>query len=334
MFKTYILKIDSSLATQYLNEYKTSFIYSFDPVQCEKHETIVYSVLNASIPYSFYSVNKNNQYMDIQETINNTIINRHIIISAGNYNAIEYGKEINRLLNLDTTLIYTVNYNKINNRYYFSVSGGTSTFLFLDGINNNESNYNFLGFRKENVLITNIAIYSHNVISMSDIYFLQIKSDLANNNIISGDYNDFIFEIIPINSIPLSFINHCPPVPTKYFYHEKILRNITISLIDNLNRPINLNGLSFVLNIKIEIIINQEHNIQTMPNDIRKDMQQNINNNEDKNNLQWIQEKPDIIDTNNNIPAQLPTLIDLQNIQEMLYELSKKRKHKSKSKKI
>ena len=228
----------------------------------------------------------------------------------------------------DTTLIYTVNYNKINNKYYFSVNGGTSEFLFLDGLNNNESNYNFLGFRKENVLISNQQIYSYNVVSMSDIYFLQIKSDLNNNNVISSDLQDNILEIIPINEAPLQFINYAPPSPTKYLYSEKNLRNITIYLIDNMNRPINLNGLSFLINIRIEIVMNEQHNLTTMPD--RKELNKNMLDNEDKTNLDFIREKPDIIDTNYSVPKQLPTLIDLQNIQEMLYELSKKRKPKKK----
>jgi hypothetical protein len=329
--KTHIIKIDSNLCYQYLNEYKTAFIYNFDPIICEMHQSIFYSIISASIPVSFYSVNKYNQYLDVREHINNTVIDRHIIISAGNYNAIQYGIEIQRLLNSDTTLIYTINYNKINNKYYFSASGGTSDFLFLTGINNMESNYNFLGFNKIDVSISNQQIFSHNVVSMSDIYFLQIKSDLDNNNVISGDLQDNILEIIPINEAPLQFINYAPPSPTKYLYSEKNLRNITIYLIDNMNRPINLNGLSFLINIRIEIVMNEQHNLTTMPN--RKELNKNMLDNEDKTNLDWIREKPDMIDTNFTIPAQLPTLIDIQNIQEMINNLSKKRNNKHKSKK-
>ena len=89
--KNYPFKIDSSNVSSYYNAFKTSFLYQLsEPVSCINGESILYSLISATIPYSFYGLNKWNCNLDIRETINNLPVIRTVIIPHGNYDAISF----------------------------------------------------------------------------------------------------------------------------------------------------------------------------------------------------------------------------------------------------
>ena len=56
--RTIILKVNSELCTNYTNSFKTGFQYSFNSIDAEPHEEIIYSLYECNIPYSFYGVNE------------------------------------------------------------------------------------------------------------------------------------------------------------------------------------------------------------------------------------------------------------------------------------
>ena len=171
-FKSKLIRIDSSKGTEYLNNYKSSFSYAFDPISTDANESIIYSLINISIPYSYYSTNKHNQYLDVAETINNVTIIRNLIIPAGNYSALTYKDELLSLLNT-TTKTYDIKYNKVQNRYTIAIitPNTVSILLFDTGANNKESCYKFLGFNKVDVNISHNPLLSTNCVTMSDILF-------------------------------------------------------------------------------------------------------------------------------------------------------------------
>ena len=355
-FNSKVIKIDSGRATQYQNEFKTAFIYSFDSITTYAHQSIIYSVLNCSIPYSFYAVNKYNQYLDIEEKINNQTTQRTIVIPAGNYSAIDFSKTLKTLLN-NPNITYEIEYNKINNRYLISITtpNATAIFKFRTGENNNESCYKFLGLIKEDLIINNVPLLSMNSIIMNDISYLQIRSDLG-NNILSSSNEDNIIEVIPINAVPYGYISYTPHQPNKYLLSSKTLSNIYIQLLDNNNNLVNLNGLSFLITIKIDLIDNDENKI---PYAIGRGQPQPLSDDVDKTNLQIIEENPGIINTPApqepwgkaeafpqatlgkkseiffpNEPLTLSSWIDYQNIKKMLRDLEKEEKRKLKTKQI
>ena len=325
-FKTKVLKLDSSKATQYNNEYKTNCLFQFDEISCRGDESIVYSLLNASIPYSWNSVNKYNQYLDIEEKINNVSTTRTIVIPAGNYSSVEFGKTLNQLLTTQN-IVYNISYNKINNRFLITIqtANATAIFKFGTGENAKESCYKLLGCLKNDLLINNSPFLSTNSIIMNDITFLQIKSDLG-NNIVSSSNEDNLFEIIPINTQPYSYICYSPYQPNKYLLNQSSINTVSIELLDNEGRPMNLNGLSFLLTIKLVIIDRTQHNLPIT-------MDPRLQQTEEKSQLQVLEENPGII----NIPqpfdpdrTTLSDLIEYNIIKEMLNEVKNKSKNKKK----
>ena len=141
------MKIDSSNVSSYYNAFKTSFLNQLsEPVSCINGESILYSLISATIPYSFYGLNKWNCNLDIRETINNLPVVRTVIIPHGNYDAIWFLKTLVQLLNT-VNHIYSIVYNKINHKFNIKINtiGAKSLFLFGTGVNKEFSCYALLG---------------------------------------------------------------------------------------------------------------------------------------------------------------------------------------------
>ena len=107
------------------------------------------------------------------------------------------------------------------------------------------------------VHISHNAILSTNCVTMSDIYYLQLITDLDTTTTLISDGTDGILETINIPSQPFSILQHTPIEINRYLLPQKTLRAINISLLDNFNNQLNLNGLPFYCVIKIEIINNE-----------------------------------------------------------------------------
>ena len=315
-FNSKILKIDSSKVSRYLNEYKTAFQFVIEPsISVHPNKSMVYSVVNVNIPYSFYSVNSNNNCLDVEEKINNITTRRTVVIPVGNYSAYDFSKIIMTVLNKNT-ITYSIQYNKNSNTYYISISTpqtATSIFLFSSGQNKLKSIHKFLGIPSEDILINNVP-FSTGLITMNDIYYFQLKSDIGlSDNIITADGNDGILEIIPINDQPLNFISFNPINPNKFLLHNSTLNIITIALFDNYNRMVDLNNIPFFITIKIDIIDNMENNILTSKG------RENENN---MTNLEYIMMHPEsIMKPSDQQPLNLSDMIEYNIIKEMLSKI-------------
>ncbi len=310
-----ILKIDSRMAKEYYNDFGTSFLYEFNPIIADKNKSILYSVKSISIPYSFYACNEYNQNMDLLESGNT----RSIVIPAGNYNAYQYAKALLALLNPSgSNITYELNYNSVTNKFLMSVSEQV-TILYKTGPHTKKSNYKFFGFPADSdaILHAQSLIESPNCIVMSDINYLQIISDLDSNIVISGDNEDNILEIIPINVSPYGVIQHSSRNLVQYLYQQNLLHQFRIKLVDDSSRVINLNGLSFVITLKIEIVDNDEYKI---PYSTRRAGE------EEKTNLQIISEDPSIVMTAPQI--NMDEIVQYRRFMKEISKLSKSKKKK------
>ena len=322
----HLLKIDSSTSQTYYNSYKTAFLYTLsEAISVTGGHSIIYSLISATIPYSFYGLNKYNNMLDLKETLGGVELGvRSIAIPFGNYDAISFSKVLMQYLNT-TTVKYLVNYNKISNKFQIKTVTVdlVSTFLFDTGINKVNSCFSFVGCPKNTDVIFNNEYIETGMITMNDIYHLQIKSDLGSQNVITSDSVDNILEIIPINNNPLGFIHHTPYIQTKYLLSQTNLQNIRIELTDNYNRPIDLNGIPFLLNIKCEIIKNTVYDV---PTGVDPRQSSTSSNAIEQTPLERIIENSSIIDRPS--PIDLNSLVEINIIQKMIQELSMKKKTK------
>jgi hypothetical protein len=123
---------------------------------------------------------------------------------------------------------------------------------------------------------------------MTDIQYLQIQSDLGSSNIISSGNEDYLVDIIPINIQPNGYIQYSGS-KTSFQYNDQYLNQIRIKLIDDSGREVDLNGLSFLIIIRIDIIDKESKGI---PYSLGRDEPAS-----EKTNLQTIIENPSIIKT-------------------------------------
>ena len=320
-FKSKILKIDSSQATSYLNEEKTAFRTQFNTnISIEHDEAIIYSLISCVVPYSWYSTNKNNNVLDY--SINN--VQHTILMAYGNYSATEYLKEFLIILNVNNL---EMNYHRIQNKFSFKTTTPNSIikFLFKTGVNTSKSCHKFLGFGHEDIEINNNGITSSQSILMNEIYYLNLKTDLGSSVIESNDVNN-ILEVIPINVSPLAYIDYHPINTQRYILNSRSLNDITINLVDNNHLPLDLNNLPFYITIKIEVIINENHQ--------KDDPRSKIIN--DQTNLEMFTQNPDLLkSTSETNPISMNDYLDYLNLESMIRKINlKEKKLKAKNKKL
>ena len=317
MYKSKILKIDSSKAVQYYNAERTSFLFQLEvPISVTNSETIVYSLTNAYIPYSFYSVNRYNNMLDVRETVLSISTVRSIAIPHGNYSANDFSRLLTQLLTT-SSVTYTITYNKNSNTFSIS-SSKASIFLFQSGTHAAQSCHNFLGLPDYDTII-NTQPFQTGCITMNDIYYFQIKSDIGSGtNIMMSDNSDGILDVIPISDQPMSFISYNPINPSKFMLLNNSLNAIKIGLTDNFNRIVDLNGIPFMITIRIDVIDSAENGIAVGGG--RQDMQQE----HEKTNLELFIEKPALVQPAQSINIQ--DLVEYNLIQKMLKKVKKNKK--------
>jgi hypothetical protein len=270
-----LIKIDSRYAI-------SSNLYQFDAISVEPHRCITYAIQNVSIPFSYYGCNAYNNVLDLYE--NNVV--RTIQMPLGNYNSYQYASTLLTLLN-SASFVYTLTYNSINNKYVLSCDHNT-TLLYETGPHSHLSNHLFLGFDVDTHLTANVPVQSTHACIMTDIQYLQIQSDLGSSNIISSGNEDYLLDIIPINIQPNGYIQYSGS-KTSFQYNDQYLNQIRIKLIDDSGREVDLNGLSFLIIIRIDIIDKESKGI---PYSLGRDEPAS-----EKTNLQTIIENPSIIKT-------------------------------------
>jgi hypothetical protein len=275
-----LIKIDSRHAVSYYGP--STFLYQFDAITVEPHRCITYAIQNISIPFSYYGCNDHNNMLDLHE--GNVV--RSIGMPPGNYNAYQYASTLLSLLNSDA-YIYALTYNPINNKYVITCNHDVAL-LFSTGPHAHQSNHLFLGFDDDVNLTANNSVSSSNACMMTDIQYLQIQSDLGSSNIVSGSNEDYLLDIIPINIQPNGYIQYSGNKPS-FVYQDQCLNQIRIKLLDDSGREVDLNGLPFLIIVKIDIIDKEAHGI---PYSLGRD-EPAMN----KTNLQTIMENPSIIKT-------------------------------------
>ena len=130
-----VLFIDSKDATQRHQGETTHFTYVFrDSIIVQKNEGVLLSLLQASIPYSFYNVRKGvNDVIDVVvfSIIGDHLYEKAIVFPPGNYTAISMAKQFKTqlesfLLLSELPSIVTIDYDRDTQKFKFSINAITS----------------------------------------------------------------------------------------------------------------------------------------------------------------------------------------------------------------
>ena len=221
------------------------FVYTFDSKLWN-----VYSVelIRLSIPRGQYTIDTHNNKMDI---ITNNSVHTLIELETGFYDINTYVAHMNSLF-VSKGILIIGSYNPIKYSINFSNTGGDDyTLLYDSGPNSEDSNFNELGFSREDIeLNTSTNITSTRRVDLFgtccvDIELKEINYD-SNNNILSS---------VLINNTAITVYENSCIASKRHLRPLKNLTNLTIEV--NFNSPFkekrlyNFNGMDFDMTLEI-----------------------------------------------------------------------------------
>jgi hypothetical protein len=236
--------LNSRTANRYIGGYTSNCVFELPRIIIPNNKKIHLSVLNASIPYSFFNVDYFNNLLVYSVGGESDI---EIIIPEGNYN-------VNTLRNFLLSVMtgFTITYTSSNNSYTFSHP--TENFSFKE----NSTCFEILGLDEDiEHVSTDRVLISTNSINLFTIRNIYIQShNLMNDNINNSTPNSStILTSIPVNSGQNSIINYYNFNNIRSKINDATLKNLSslsIKLTDQDGDILDLNGCHFSLTLLIE----------------------------------------------------------------------------------
>lgn len=261
--------VNSKYANVQFNNYGTNSQYILPYITASSGHYIYISVINAVIPYSFYNINLNNNYLycTVHYQFISGVMSAHdesyyIDIGYGNYNAVQLAQVLSNMSNWTPTsslgsynnpnlvVTYSAIYNKftfkntLNLEFDFSIPYSTC--------------FEPLGLSK--TLAVNNASFGYSYTSFYTINLATVRTINISTNFSSGNltilktnnYNTLCS--IPVLGLPNSLISYENPNDFKTNLYVNEFNNITILLTDQDGNKIDLNGQYYTLTLQIDIL--------------------------------------------------------------------------------
>ena len=249
------IHLNSKYATSYNDGNLSDCNFSLPVIEIPSQHTILLSVQHAIIPYSFYNINSNNNVITIQEIIvdgngaQTGTINNTLYMSNGNYNAYQLASYLGTLF---VGGRMSVSYDGIRNKFTFTNT--TYNFKFLSALSSCQE---LLGLSTNDLYNTSAlkSYTSKNVINLSSVKCICLATNLQTgciNNNLQNEQN--ILCSIPVDSQPYSIITYKNTSNFKVNINNNVFNNISIKLVDDTGRDIDLNSQFFSLTLQLDII--------------------------------------------------------------------------------
>lgn len=244
------IHLNSRYATSYNNSSLSDCNFSLPIIEIPSQHSILLSVQHAVIPYSFYNINSTNNVITIQEIIDETTtIGNTLYISAGNYNAYQLAAYLGTLFPNNRM---TITYDSIKNKFTFTNS--TYNFKFLTAYS---TCHELLGLSTNDLYNTSVfqTLTSKNLINLSPTRCICLATNLQTgciNNNLQNEQN--LLCSIPVNTQPYSIIDYKNTNNFKVNLHNNIFNSISIKLVDDTGRAIDLNNQYFSCTLQLDVI--------------------------------------------------------------------------------
>lgn len=236
------LYLNSGYADTKVNNDTSICIYSFPQITIPDGHYIYLSLQNAVIPYSFYSINDNNNVLQI---LRNSITTT-ITIETGNYN-------INQMITALKAQLggtYTITYNVLKNK--ITIVNSTNEFTILSTGTLNHA----LGFSTSiNTVSVSRTVTSESCINLNSIRAINIEIDMPTYNInVAQKLNQNILATIPVVAQPFGMINYTNNNNFRINMFMDKMESIKIKLLDNMNNLLNMNNVNYQMTLQIDIV--------------------------------------------------------------------------------
>ena len=249
--------MNSAHADTYLDTTNANCVFLLPYITAPTGHYLHISVVNATIPYSFYNINKYNNNINYTEFNGNVIVNSNYYeLPYGNYNAYQLCKMVSTLLpNMVCT--YDVLYNK------FLFDNSVNAFRF-------DETYSFggvhlltsrelLGLSLNPVYnispIVGYRLTSYRPINLASIRCINIITNYNCGNVSILEENNFnTLCSIPVIAQPNSLVyyENSNNFSTNLYIGE--FNNISIRLTDQDGNQIDLNGQYFNMTLQIDVM--------------------------------------------------------------------------------
>lgn len=236
--------IDSENASRYISN--TNWCeFNIPQLAIDSQYHFALSVVNASIPYSFYNVNSNNNIIQWIEDPYISFIPHQYTITEGNYTITQLISHLNTLL---APLV--LNYNSITNKITFTHP--TAQFAFY---NTNNTCFELLGLSSKNQFSSvGRVLVSDLVCNLFTIRSICVCSNFRTSNFHSNRHHmNSVLCNIPVNSNINSVILY---ENTNNFRNNLFMSNVDelhIKLLDQNANIINLNGCNWNMTLQFDI---------------------------------------------------------------------------------
>ena len=232
------IHLNSKNADRFING--TSDIeFDLPLIEAPLQHTIYFSIQHLVIPYSFYNIDSNNNFLNY--IVGGTTYN--IYIETGNYNPYQL---INVLQNIMQG--FTITYDSIKNKFTFSNN------YYEFGFLNSSTCLRLIGF-ENSIFSVNKTLTSINSINLQSHHCVCVQSNLLTGSINSANkYESNIICSVPVDKPPFSMITYVNHNNLKYNLFNNVISTMRLKLTDQNNNLIDLNGCNWSCTVQLEII--------------------------------------------------------------------------------
>jgi len=218
-----------------------NFLFFFnDIITSPPNVQMLVTLVNATIPMSFYVVTENN---------NKLVVNLETyIIPTGNYTILE----IINLIETNISILTNIIYSKITNK--ISMTGSSSFFLSATS-----TCHRLLGFSKGIHSSSTNILTSDRTVNVAGVSSIFVHTNLLTDSIDSrtGGYSNLLARI-PVDASRNGFLNFSPDISFRAMIANRTIDFITVSLEDDDNNNIDLNGQHFQLTLQFDFQYTRE----------------------------------------------------------------------------
>ena len=246
-----INRFQITLNSKYSVQTNTGSYYFQLPEIVENDRVRIYiNVFSASIPYSFYNINNNNNLLAVQVLgVQNQY--QSLYVPYGNYTAYTLTQYINSQLNNNLT----ISYSSITNKVTFSHA--TNDFKLLGS----STILGVLGF-KESTLYNSISysLTSTYVVNLLTNNCLCIMSNFETPNITSCALNNRkVLLSIPVNANPNQMITYFSNGSNyRINTYTNIIDSIEIMIVNQHHQLVDLNNVPFIITLDCISVVELE----------------------------------------------------------------------------
>eukprot|EP01051_Picozoa_sp_SAG22_P007869 SAG22_NODE_571_length_9011_cov_292.011670_4_plen_332_part_00 len=272
-----LLFVDSRDAHHSRLDGKAEFTYVFNQaIHNNPGEGVLVSLLQASIPYSFYNIRAgSNDSLKITAVKSGASADYTITVPAGNYTVTSLAQKLKEDIETqmdDGETNVTITYDRITNKYKFAIGPASGTrSLTIHGATSSDLTQ-VIGLTTEDFTFDNstasTAKVTPNVVDMNGgIHALYLRTNLpvlSSMDSQTGGISQILAKV-PILDKPGSVITHSPSNSVyKALIQTEAVRAITLRLTDDRNSLISLNGLHFSVSLMFEFV-SLAHRERTAP---------------------------------------------------------------------